>query len=232
MAAQTTVAVLAALGTLTLLPASLGGDLSRIIVPLLTVAVAAGLIMGSHREVVRAREDTIRKAATDPLTGLATPAAGERVLSLEFAAAQRGRPLAIVLLRIEDYPRYAARHGGVVADQLLRRAGRTLRQQQRQMHLTAHHGHDRGTFLSILSGMDLDGACVYGKRLRHALMTLPGLPDVPPVSMGIAAFDLSMTSPKSLLRQVERALERGAAAGGKVVVIGQPGQGEAEAEVA
>ncbi|NIQ57399.1 MAG: diguanylate cyclase, partial [Gammaproteobacteria bacterium] len=76
-----------------------------------------------------------------------------------------GRPLTVVLLRIEDFRRYAERHGDVVAGQLLRQAGRTMRKYQRRMHLTAHYGQADGVFVSILSGMELEGASVYGKRL-------------------------------------------------------------------
>jgi diguanylate cyclase (GGDEF)-like protein len=223
LAGHTAVALLAALGLLTLVPPSLSDSLSWVAVPALTALVAGSLIFASRQVVLRARKAAVKEATTDPLTGLATPTAGERLLALEFAAAQRGRSLAIVLLRIEDFPRYASRHGDVVAGQLLRLAGRTMRRHQRRMHLTAHHGQQDGTFLSILSGMDLDGACVYGKRIRHALMTLPGLPTIPPISMGIVAFDMSMTSPGALVEQAERALERGAEAGGKVVVVGQVG---------
>lgn len=223
LAGHTAVAALASIGLLALIPEALSGGLPRIVAPVLTAAVAAALIIANRREVLRAKKEGVREATTNALTGLATDHAGERVLGLEFAAAQRGRPLTIVLLRIEDFRRYADRHGEVVAGQLLRQAGRTMRKHQRRMHLTAHYGKKDGVFVSILSGMDLDGACTYGKRLRHALMTLPGLPSVPPISMGIVPFDLSMTSPQSLLEQGERALERGAAAGGKVVVVGQVG---------
>lgn len=214
-------AALAAVGLFTLLPISLPSDVSILAVPVVALLLTAVLVVGGRRMVARARREAIRSAGTDRETGLATQAAADRVLELEFAAAQRGRPLTVVLIRIEQLAHYRKRHGEVVERQLLRLAGRTLKRHRRGMHLTALYGARPGTYLSILSGMEPAGASVYARRMRHALRSLPGVPTVAGVSAGIVAFDMSMTSAAALLEAAQRALDKGTQAGGKVVVLGQ-----------
>jgi PleD family two-component response regulator len=104
-------------------------------------------------------------------------------------------------------------------NRLLRLAGRTLGKHRRGMHLTAHHGREEGMYLSILSGMDLDGACVYARKVRRELMSLKGLPEMPKVSVGIVAYDMSMNSPRDLIEQAERALVKATDNGSKILVV-------------
>lgn len=219
--AQVAVAGLAAVGMISLVPPSGGRDQAMIVVPILTVLLAVVMVLRTRETVDKAREEAGRATATDPLTGVATAAAGEQVLGMEFSAAQRerGRLLAVVLIRLEALSRYRTEHGQVVADKLLREAGRTLSQHRRGMHLAAHYSGDPGTFVSILSGVDRNGAAVYATRVRRDLLRLPGLPRPLGISVGIAAYGMSMKSPGQLLRQAEFALKKGAAAGGKVVVV-------------
>ena len=124
------------------------------------------------------------------------------------------------LVRLEGLPRYRAQHGGPVADQLVRVAARTLVRHRRGMHIAAAHARE-GMFLAVLSGSDLQGAGVYAARLRADLMQPKALPPFDGVSIGIAAFDVSMESPGDLIRRAMYALEKGAEAGGKVMVVGQ-----------
>lgn len=221
MAGSMTVAGLAAVGAIFLVPSSITADLPWVVFPALTAMFALGLLMTGQRAVVQARREAEESATTDPDTGLATYVAAERVLELEFAAAQRGRPLTVALIRVEQLPVYTRKHGPVVTRQMLRLASRALRKHRRGMHLTAHYGHGDGTFLTILSGLEPDGACVYAQRVRREIMALRGVPSVPPVSVSVVAFDMSMKSPITLMEQAERALAKAGEAGGKVVVMGQ-----------
>lgn len=217
----TAVAMMAAVGLLSILPLpgltgpSLPGVLG------LTVPLAAGLLVTGRRAVKRARHDGRTHAITDPASGLSTPFAAEHTLAMEFAAAQRGRPLAVVLMRIDQFPRYAARHGRPVAERLLQLAARTLSAHRREMHVAAPYGSLQGWYLAVLSGMDVDGATVYAKRVRKALMSVPGLPERPSVSVGIVSYDVSMAEPDDLVRPAVRALKRASAHRGKILVIGQ-----------
>lgn len=190
-------------------------------IPLLTALFTAALLLVPRIRVAGADATPDVIALRDPDTGLATEEVARESLDREFAAAQRGRPLTLVLLRVEGLAGYGARHGRAVADQLLRVTGRTMSGHLRGMHVASRHSGRPGTFLSILSGSDAEGASVYAARLRRDLMGTKGLPVPDGVSIGIASFDLSMTSPQELMKKATYALEKGAAAGGKVVVVGQ-----------
>jgi diguanylate cyclase (GGDEF)-like protein len=216
-----TVAALAALGLMTILPLPGAAGPPALGIAVMTVLLAGGLVLGSRQMLQQARHNALVRATMDPDTGLATPFAAEQTLAMEFAAAQRGRPLAVVLTRIEHFPRYAVTHGRPVATRYLRLAGRTLGKHRRGMHLAAHHGSGEGMYLSILSGMDMDGACVYARRVRRELMSLKGVPKPPNVSIGIVVYDISMTSPSDLIDQAERAVARASDGGGKILVVGQ-----------
>lgn len=211
------IAALAAIG-ITSLTGSQGEAL--VAVPVLTALLTFALVVWAREPERRAKRK--RGGLTmDPLTGLAMEHVGEEALAREFAAAQRGRPLTIVLLRLEGLPRYRERHGKAVADQLLRVLGRTLERHRRGMHLTALHGGREGTFLSILSASERQGAAVYAARLRRDLMQLPGVPEHEGVSIGVASYDMGMASASELVGNAEYAMAKGAAAGGKVMIMGE-----------
>jgi diguanylate cyclase (GGDEF)-like protein len=220
MAASTAVAALAAVGLMAIMPASAVRDRPLFLYMFATVVLMVGLVINIRSNVARAKEEGKGESTMDPLTGLATVATGQQVLELEFAAAQRGRPLTIVLIRLENLPNAAGKHGRTVAEHLMRKAGATLQRYRRSMHLTARYGADPTAFITILSGQQREGATVYAKRVRHALRKISGMPRTAAVSVGIACFDLSMESPQQLINQAHFALERGSEAGGKVVVVG------------
>lgn len=188
--------------------------------PLLTALLTLALLATSGKSGHRTSRIEM-EATSDPLTGLTSEEVGREALDREFAAAQRGRPLTIALLRLEGLPKYRARHGRTVTDQLLRVAGRIIARHRRGMHLTACHNAPDGTFLSVLSGSDRDGAAVYAARLRNDLLRLKNIPPCDGVSVGIASFEMSMASPDELLRAATYALEKASEAGGKVMVVGR-----------
>lgn len=215
------VAILAAVGLTSLMPDSDGSGQAVVLVVLVTALLALALGVRTRVTVDRAHEEGGRAATTDPVTGVANAAVGEQALEREFAAAQRGRTLSVALIRIEDLGSYRKTHGRAVTDQLLRTAGRVLGRHRRGMHLAARYGTRPGTFLSILSGIDGDGAAVYGARVRREISAVHGVPRPTAVNVGIAVFDMSLESPEELLRRAEYALGRGAESGGKVVAVGE-----------
>jgi diguanylate cyclase (GGDEF)-like protein len=219
------VSVLAGTGVMTLIavPAprsmELAGAVGTSIAFVLTL-----FFLGDH-VLTRARHEPAA-STVDPATGLTSPHVASLVLGLEFAAAQRGRLLTVVLVRIDSFPRYAAKQGRDAAERLLWSAGRILRRHTRGMHTTAQHGTG-ATYMTVLSEIPLQGACVFAKRVRRELMSLPGAGEAHTVSIGVVSFDLSMASPFELLEVAERALSRGTSAGGKIIVAGLPSESEA-----
>jgi GGDEF domain-containing protein len=219
LAAFAAVGGLAAFGLVSLLPSSGSAVPLTAATVLLALALTAALAMTTTRTMRSAQQAALSHATSHPLTGLGTPHVAAMMLGVAFAAAQRGRPLTVVLIRFEEFPRFAARSGRLTAELLLRSSGRVLRKHTRSMHTTAHHGSDDATFIAILSDIGVEGACVFAKRARRELMNLPGV-ETPAVSAAVVGFDLSMASPADLLLRAERALAKASEAGGKIIAVG------------
>jgi GGDEF domain-containing protein len=217
--ACTVVAALAGFGTVALLPWSLPAMPLAGGAAMLTVGMTL-LLTGTTTRTLRAAHRTaLAQATAHPLSGLATPQVAELVLGTSFAAAQRGRTLTVVLLRVEEFPRYGARHGRASAEMFLRGAGRIFRKHTRRMHTTAHWGTGDATYLTILSDIPVDGACIFARRVRKELAALPG-PGAPAISVAVVGFDLSMESPADLMGRASRALAKAGEAGGKIIAVG------------
>jgi GGDEF domain-containing protein len=185
----------------------------------LGITMAIGMTMSMNRLLRRAERTAATHATVHPVTGLGTKYVAEMMLAVAFGAAQRGSTLTVVLLRYDDFPRYAARAGRPAAEHVLRNAGRVLLRHTRTMHTSAHHRDEAATWVAILTGINVEGACVFAKRVRRDLMNVPAA-EVPPVSAAVVGFDLSMASPAELLERAERVLEKGTGAGGRIIAVG------------
>lgn len=216
------VSVLAGAGLIALNPVPASRSVELIGAIGTSILIALALFAAGDRVLTRTLRMSAGDVTTDPLTGLAAAHIGTLVLANEFAAAQRGRPLSVVLFRIDSFPKYASKNGREAAERMLRSAGRILKKHTRDMHTTAVHRGGSATYVSVLSGIPVQGACVFAKRARRELLSLPGGGEVHSISVGIVPFDLSVASPAELLETAERALSRGTAAGGKIVALGLP----------
>lgn len=216
-----TVAGLAAVGTVALLGPGTGSASGAFPVAAITVIVALTLAVRTRAAMDTALDEGGRSSSIDAATGVATAIAGREALEREFAAAQRGRPLTVALIRLEELGPYRVEHGKAVTDQLLRDAGRVLARHRRGMHVVSRYGRDPGTFLAVLSGVDGEGGAVYGTRVRRSLVAIPRLPRPVAINVGVAVFDMSLASPKELLKRAEFALGKGSKDGGKVIVVGE-----------
>jgi GGDEF domain-containing protein len=219
LAAYAVVGGLAALGLASLLPVAIPPYPLAAGVGGAGVAMTFALVATTGRLLRRAEHSAVTHATVHPLTGLGTRHVAELMLAVAFGAAQRGTTLTVVLLRYDEFPRFAARAGRPAAEHLLRNAGRVLRRHTRSMHTSAHHGDAAATWVAILSGIGVEGACVFAKRVRRELMTVPAA-EVPPVSAAVVGFDLSMASPAELLERAERVLAKGTEAGGRIIAVG------------
>lgn len=161
------------------------------------IAWLAGML---HRERSRAQQ----LALTDALTELPNRRYATLFLQSEFAAAQRGRHLAVVLFDLDRFKAYNDRYGHAAGDQALRSLAQVLATITRHMNLSARFGGEE--FLSILSDCDVQGAVSFAERIRAQLRAAP-LPGAGlTVSAGVAMYDPALTTLDELLAAADAAL--------------------------
>ena len=212
------------LGILDLLEAE-----SAIAVPLVTEGELIGALSVSHAEgrpyparVVRLLQRLAFHAAvavgnarlhekvrmlslTDPLTRLPNRRQMEIFLEKEFAAAERGRSLAVVMFDLNDFKRYNDTAGHQAGDAVLRRFAQILLMETRAMNLAARYGGDE--FICILSDTDEHGGAIHAGRVFKAVRRDPQMSELG-VSAGVAAYHPDMISPDELIREADRELYR------------------------
>jgi two-component system, cell cycle response regulator len=155
---------------------------------------------------------------TDPLTGLPNRRHLELHLAQEFAAARRGRSLAMVLFDLNDFKQYNDTMGHLAGDAALRAVGEVLSGETRAMNLVARYGGDE--FVAVLSDTSVEGARLFAERVRERLHRHPILaPTGLSFSSGVAEFSDAMTEGVELIEAADRSLyeakgRRGAHPGG------------------
>ncbi|MEJ2216162.1 MAG: diguanylate cyclase [Gemmatimonadota bacterium] len=153
----------------------------------------------------RLHEQILTLSLTDPLTDLPNRRHMEIFLQKEFAAAQRGRPLSIVMFDLDNFKRYNDQAGHQAGDEALRAFASILAEQTRAMNFAARYGGDE--FICILSGTGRDGARAHVGRVLHGVERDSVLADIG-VSAGIATYHDGMTDVTDLMRAADRQLYR------------------------
>ncbi|MEX2281190.1 MAG: diguanylate cyclase [Gemmatimonadota bacterium] len=219
-ATNASIAGLAAVGLVFLVPSPQWRELASVTVPgvALLLVIALQLL---HQHLTDYSTAQARAAAqVDSITGLPALPVAELVLSTEFAAAERGRELTIMLCRIDAFHRFRAAHGVEAAERLLALSGRVFNRRTRGMNLSARYD-DNGTFVTILSGQTTRGARIFAERVQKDLMALEVADDPQSVSIGITTFEPHIGSPGELLRAVEKAVRDAEQIGATIVVQGE-----------
>jgi diguanylate cyclase (GGDEF)-like protein len=153
----------------------------------------------------------------DVLTGLPNRRHAQLVLDAQFAAAVRGRPLAVLMFDLDNFKRVNDQHGHVAGDGALRVFAELLRQNTRRMDLSARFGGEE--FISILGDCRLPSAIALADRIRSSTESLVFPWGSVTVSVGVAAYEPGMGSYEVLLAAADRALY-GSKQGGKNRVTG------------
>ena len=190
------------------------------------VLVVVGLGNAFLSELLqRERRDALVLAYSDAQTGLPNRRLLEFMLEKEFAAAQRGRPLSVVLFEVDKFADYNEKHGDVAGDEALKMIGATLDHHMRLMNIGGRYVG--ASFLAILSGEKVDGAWVFAERTREGIANLE-LPTgaTPSVSVGVASYELWMRKSHELIEAAGRALGRANGQGGNCVVCETPSESD------
>lgn len=177
---------------------------------LLTVVAILGLVtlgigvLVERLSRVQYEAASERLALIDQLTGLPNRRHAELHLEMEFAAAERGRALSVVMFDIDNMQQYNARHGRSAGDAMLIGFAALLRQQKRRMDLAARYGPEE--FVAILAGCMEEGAVIFAARVQEHLRAGRSTAALPTVSAGVAVYRPDMMSPEELLAAAEQAL--------------------------
>lgn len=216
-------ATFASIGIAYLLFNSLSLPVASVTVPIGAVLLTGMMVVAAPRRGEDAQPNRSRgPIKIDTTTGLANPIFAEQFVTTEFAAAQRGRAMTVVTMRITDYDRLA---GDEASQEVLVAVSRVLRRCTRAMNVTAHDENQPGTFLSVLSDVDASGACVFVQRVRKELAAIQMFDRPVTISAGVAGYDYSMRAPGELIGASRMALERAARDGGSRVVLAAAGVG-------
>jgi PleD family two-component response regulator len=176
------------------------------------------LVLVTDRSAAQARTDAEAQAVSDPSSGLLPAPLGRRLLNMAFAAAERGQPLTIVLFSVDGLARHRTVHGQASATRVLRNAGRALGANTRGMHMSSRFNGE-AVFLSILSGVSVEGARTFAERVRkdYSRLVAPGEPTG--LSAAVVAYETRYRSADRYLEQAQKALAEASAQGGKVVAV-------------
>lgn len=181
--------------------------LLAIMAALIAIAVGIGWVT---EQLHRDRDRAERLALTDSLTGIPNRRHALTVLEQEFAAARRGRPLALVMLDLDQFKSYNDLHGHAAGDEALRAFAGALAHTTRQMNISARYGGEE--FVSILSDTNTDGALIFVERVRRCLAARAGHLEIT-FSAGVAAYVPEMKGPDELIAAADAALYQAKAGG-------------------
>ena len=186
-------------------------------VPVLGLVVAGVMLLyQSARQ--RGFKEGVTSAQVDPTTRLVSPAMAEHMLAVEFAAAERGRPLTVVLFSIDNFRRLAAMEGGAARERLLLTLGAVLRRRTRGMHVSARMTDD-GVFMSVLGGVEMQGAATFVARVRRDLSTIGVGAQPLVISVSVCPYRADMHSVSELMGQAYGTLAEARAKGGNAVAV-------------
>lgn len=183
-----------------------GGSLPDLLLAVVVGYVAISLGIGWLADTLHRDKAVVADMAfTDILTHLPNRRHARVFLENEFAAAERGRLLSVVLFDLDHFKDYNDRFGHPAGDEALRTFADLLGRSTRRMDLSARFGGEE--FVSILAGTDTEGALVFSDRIRAELarMRLPTGARLT-VSAGVATYHPSMRSPDELLAAADSAL--------------------------
>lgn len=166
------------------------------------------------RENTRLFSEVQRLAVTDPLTGLFNRHKLNEALAVEVERGVRyNRPLAAIMIDLDDLKRINDRLGHPAGDNVLVEVARGIRTQVRKVDIPTRYGGDE--FLVLLPEADVEEATRVAHRIHRHIKEMPNAGDQPiSASIGVAQLSIGDDSPESFLHEVDRALYESKRAGG------------------
>lgn len=154
-------------------------------------------------------ENELRQlATTDSLTGACNRRHFLELAAKEVNRSRRyGRPLAVMLIDIDNFKRINDTLGHAAGDQVLTRLARILRRTLRKTDAFGRLGGDE--FAVLAPELDEDGARQMAERLREGMeVTLPGADFPVTISIGVAAWSEPDDTIEPAMYRADQALYR------------------------
>lgn len=175
------------------------------------LAEMVGRQTGIAIQNARRFEQAQRLALRDSLTGLYTRRHFFEMAALEFERSRRyQRPIAVILLDVDNLKPINDTHGHVVGDLALQRVAQTCLQVLRKIDLVGRYGEDE--FIILLPEANLAQAVQVAERLRQAIQQAPllvkGAKIELSVSQGVAALGSKCPSLERLVECADQALNK------------------------
>jgi len=172
-----------------------------------------------NAQLVRKEIEIDRLSSVDELTGLETRHSFDEHLALEFKRAERfGRPLALLLVEIDDAPLHGSGAGKLSRNYLLSEIAAILRSMLRAHDVGCRYGVE--TLAVLLPETNATQACAVAGRVRSLLATHEffgrrfGAALGLSVSQGVAVAPAhAIAAPEALLAAAETALRDAKVAG-------------------
>jgi diguanylate cyclase (GGDEF)-like protein len=147
---------------------------------------------------VRSLDEVRTLSLTDPLTGLANRRRLQVVIEHAWAAALRGKPLAVALIDLDHFKQINDDHGHLAGDRLLQLISGVLQEEVRGTDLVVRYGGDE--FLVLMPGESAKGAAALIGRVQTRLAGKVEF------SAGIAEYGDEITSSQELIAEADRHL--------------------------
>jgi len=182
------------------------------------------------------REALRLQAVRDPLTSLYNRRYMQEFLEREInRSRRRERPLAVMMLDLDNFKRYNDSFGHPAGDEALRFVGDALLRAVRGEDLACRYGGEE--FCLILPECSLQQAAVRAEEIRARLKELHieranQIPGLVTVSIGVAGFEETTDDGSLLLKFADDALYQAKRAGRDRVVAARPATGAAQVATA
>jgi diguanylate cyclase (GGDEF)-like protein len=175
--------------------------LGAVVAVYLVVSLGIGVLAELLRRERRAAE---AMALMDQLTEIPNRRFAEKVLEREFAAAERGRDLTVVVFDLDHFKRVNDAHGHSAGDATLKAFAAILQANTRKEDLSGRIGGEE--FVSVLRDTTTEEATFFAQRVLKQLREHAFSWGTQTVSAGVAAHEHGMGSHELLLSAADRAL--------------------------
>ena len=171
-----------------------------------------------RQENARLFQEVRRLAVTDTLTGLYNRRKLEQTLSIEMERAERyNRPLAMVMLDLDNMKAINDNHGHPAGDEVLLIVADAIRKHIRRVDVAARYGGDE--FIVILPEAEWKEAEAVASRVVDQIHATKFRGSSLSVSAGVVPWQRGMSTEEAFIECVDRAMYKAKRAGGSQVAV-------------